>query len=95
MDMINENKIIADVIKQNEEILTNYLIELQIGLREGKLNIDGIEKMMLTALDNFKKSVVTGTNQMMSDESKKKFLLAVAKDAERLRLLQQKKVTDK
>jgi len=95
MENIRENKIIADVIKKNEQIMSEYLQELQKGLREKSLGIDGIEALMIKTLENMRHNVVTGTNEMMSEESKKKLLLAVAEHAERERLLRQKKATVK
>lgn len=93
MNTLTENKVIAETLKRNEEIFGNFVKELQEGLQEKKLNINGVEQLMLKTVEKLKSNVVTATNEIASEESKKKLLLEVAKHAEKIRLSQPKKVT--
>ena len=93
MNSINENKIIADTLKKNEEIFSSFVKELQEGLQEKKLNMNGVEQLMLKTVAALKSNVVTATNEIASEESKKKLLLEVAKHAENRRLSQLKRPT--
>lgn len=57
MKNINENKAIAEIIKNNEKIIQSYVKELKEGLQEKKLTIDGIETIMLKTMETLKHNV--------------------------------------
>lgn len=94
-DFINENKVIADTLKKNEEIMRDYLNELQQGLSEQTLTFDKIEKLMLDTMLKVKSNAVEACSKMLSDESKKKLLLELAKNVEELKSSHLNVVTSK
>lgn len=72
MKNINENKAIAEIIKKNEEIIQDYAKELREGLQEKKLTIDGIEVIMLKAMETLKHNVIATAEEILNEEGKKK-----------------------
>ncbi|MGI6427293.1 MAG: hypothetical protein ACOX0L_06835 [Natronincolaceae bacterium] len=72
MKNINENKAIAEIIKNNEKIIQSYVKELKEGLQEKKLTIDGIETIMLKTMETLKHNVIATAEEIMNEEGKKK-----------------------
>lgn len=82
MKSINENKAIAEIIKKNEEIIQDYAKEIQEGLREKKMTIDGIEILMLKTMETLKHNVIATAEEILSEAGKKKAKKHTVKDAE-------------
>lgn len=91
MNYIEENKIIADALKKNEELFVSYVRQVQEGLQNKTLDINVMEQLMMKTIMALKNNVVTTTNELTSEESKKKFLQAAAKSAENMKSLVPKK----
>ena len=72
MKNINENRAIAEIIKNNEKIIQSYVKELKEGLQEKKLTIDGIETIMLKTMETLKHNVIATAEEIMNEEGKKK-----------------------
>jgi len=71
MKNINENRAIAEIIKNNEKIIQSYVKELKEGLQEKKLTIDGIETIMLKTMETLKHNVIATAEEIMNEEGKK------------------------
>lgn len=69
---IKANEKINEMIKNSEKIMADYVSELKNGLEAKALNIDGVEEIMLRAMENFKRGVIAATEEIMSEEGKKK-----------------------
>lgn len=72
MEKIKENKAIAEIIKRNEEIIQDYVKEMQEGLREKRITIDDIESIMLKTMEALKHNVIATAEEILNEESKKK-----------------------
>ncbi|NMA95067.1 MAG: hypothetical protein GX974_03415 [Clostridiales bacterium] len=72
MGSINENKVIAEIIKKNEKIIQDYAKEIREGFKEKKMTIDGIEAIMLKTMETIRHNVLATTTELINEESKKK-----------------------
>lgn len=72
MKVEKENKAIAEIIKKNEEIISDYAKEIQDGLREKRMTIDGIEEIMLKTMETLKHNVIATAEEILKQEGEKK-----------------------
>lgn len=92
MDYIREDKVIEDALKECEELFLNYVKQAEEGLQNKTIDINGLEKLAIQTMIAFQNHIVTTTNRLASEESKKKFLQATAKSVENMKSLAPKKV---
>ena len=67
-----QNNRIQEIIKGNEKIILEFTKELQSGMSQKTITIDGIETIMIKTLGALKKSMIAATEEIMNEESKKK-----------------------
>lgn len=75
MNYIKEDKIIADALKKCEEIFLNYIKQAQERLGNKTLDINGLEQLAVQTMIAFQNHIIiiTTTNGLASEESKKIF----------------------
>lgn len=69
---IKANERIGEIIKNNEKVMVDFVEELKTKLEDKAITIDGIEEIMLKAIDTLKRGVTSAAEEIMSEEGKKK-----------------------
>ena len=69
---VKANERINEIIKKNEDVMLEFVNELKTKLEEKTITIDGIEEIMLNTVAMLKRGVITVSEQIMSEEGKKK-----------------------
>jgi len=69
-----ENERIAEIIKENEAIMMDYVSDLTKRLEEKSITIDGIEQIMLQTFAAIRRGFIAATEEIISEEGKKKKL---------------------
>lgn len=67
-----ENERIAEIIKENEAIMMDYVSDLTKRLEEKSITIDGIEQIMLQTFAAIRRGFIAATEEIISEEGKKK-----------------------
>ena len=66
------NERLKEIIKENERIMVEFINDLTKRLEEKSINIDGVESIMLKTFEAMKRGVIAATEEVMSEEGKKK-----------------------
>jgi hypothetical protein len=69
---VQANERINEIIKQNEQVMVEFIEELKEKLEDKTITIDGIEEIMLNTLATLKRGVVAAAEEIISEEGKKK-----------------------
>lgn len=69
---VHANEIINEVIKKNEKVMLEFVDELRSKLEENSITVDGIEDIMINTVAALKRGVIVATEEVMSEEGKKK-----------------------
>jgi hypothetical protein len=68
---VQANERINEIIKQNEQVMVEFIEELKEKLEDKTITIDGIEEIMLNTLATLKRGVVAAAEEIISEEGKK------------------------